>query len=155
MLVSINEVANRLKISNRAVQIKCKKQGVLKIGNQYQLTEEIAQRWYESEGKIKRSEQEVSRVDSYAKRKKNDSFLYWFIIGLILVISIVVFIVFYFTFETQIKETKKELHQERTEHKTDVKELRKKIDSQKDIISKKEIEIQRLKNKDSLRLFKP
>jgi hypothetical protein len=46
MLVSIKEVANRLKISNRAVQINCQKQGILKIGNQYQITDEITQKWY-------------------------------------------------------------------------------------------------------------
>jgi hypothetical protein len=41
MLVSVNEVSERLKISTRAVQIKCKR-AKLKIGNRYQITEEIA-----------------------------------------------------------------------------------------------------------------
>lgn len=64
-------------------------------------------------------------------------------------------IMLYLNLDSQIKETKKELQKEQTEHKTDVKELRKIVDTQKDIITTKEIEIQRLKLKDSLRLFKP
>lgn len=154
MLVGINEVAKRLKISNRAVQIKCQKQGVLKIGNQYQITEEIAQKWYNKETEQKRTEQKTNTSISYAKRKKSVSFsslLFW-IPALLGATSV---IILYLNLDSQIKETKKELNKEQTEHKTDVKELRKIVDSQKDIISTKEIEIQRLKIKDSLRLFKP
>ena len=154
MLVGINEVAKRLKISNRAVQIKCQKQGVLKIGNQYQITEEIAQKWYNKETEQKRTEQKTNTSISYAKRKKNSSFsslLFW-IPALLGATSV---IILYLNLDSQIKETKKELDKEQTEHKTDVKELRKIVDSQKDIINTKEIEIQRLKIKDSLRLFKP
>jgi len=38
MLVSSNDVAKRLKITNRAVQNKCKQYGLKKISNQYQIT---------------------------------------------------------------------------------------------------------------------
>ena len=69
-------------------------------------------------------------------------------------IIIVILTAFYLNLDSQIKETKKDLRQERIEHKTDVKELQKKVDSQKDIISTKDLEIQSLKLKDSLRLFK-
>jgi Tfp pilus assembly protein PilZ len=41
MLVSVNEVSERLKISTRAVQIKCKRAKLKKIGNRYQITEEM------------------------------------------------------------------------------------------------------------------
>ena len=156
MLVNTNEVAKRLKITNRAVQNKCKQYGLVKIANQYQITQEIAHKWYVDAEMNKGTNQ--NRTEHFNRTShrtdKNTSFLYWFIIGLILVISIVVFIVFYFTFETQIKETNKDLRQERIEHKTDVKELQKIVDSQKDTINKKELEIQSLKIKDSLRLFR-
>jgi cytoskeletal protein RodZ len=154
MLVNINEVANRLKISNRAVQIKCQKQGILKIGNQYQITQEIAEQWYNKETEPKRTEAKPNTPISYAKRKKDDSFssfLFWISV----LVGATAVIMFYLNLDSQIKETKKELFHERSEHKTDVKELQKIVDSQKDIISTKEIEIQRLKLKDSLRIFKP
>lgn len=147
MLISVKEAAELLKTSERTIQLRCKRFNVKKIGNVYQLTNEIVNQWQTT------TNNETNRTLRNVTRK-TDSFLYWFIIGLILVISIVVFIVFYFTFETQIKETKEELHQERTEHKTDVKELQKIVDSQKDTINKKELEIQSLKIKDSLRLFR-
>lgn len=153
MLISTNEVANRLKITNRAVQIKCKQYGIVKIGNQYQITKEIAEQWYKDletniETKTKRSN-EISKTSH--RSNKNSSLLFW----VCFFILIAVLLKFYFNLDSQIKETKKELNKEQTEHKTDVKELRKIVDSQKDIINTKEIEIQRLKIKDSLRLFKP
>ena len=153
MLISTNEVANRLKITNRAVQIKCKQYGIVKIGNQYQITKEIAEQWYKDletniETKTKRSN-EISKTSH--RSNKNSSLLFW----VCFFILIAILLKFYLNLDRQIKETKEELHQERTEHKTDVKELRKIVDSQKDIITSKEIEIQRLKIKDSLRLFKP
>ena len=153
MLVSINEVANRLKISNRAVQIKCKKQGVLKIGNQYQITKDIAEKWYNKETEPKRTEQKPNTPISYAKRKKNDSFSS-FIFWISVLVGASAVIILYLNLDSQIKETKEELHIEQTEHKTDVKELQKIVDSQKDTINKKELEIQSLKIKDSLRLFR-
>lgn len=153
MLISTNEVANRLKITNRAVQIKCKQYGIVKIGNQYQITKEIAEQWYKDletniETKTKRSN-EISKTSH--RSNKNSSLLFW----VCFFILIAILLKFYFNLDSQIKETKKELNKEQTEHKTDVKELRKIVDSQKDIITTKEIEIQRLKIKDSLRLFKP
>jgi hypothetical protein len=153
MLISTNEVANRLKITNRAVQNKCKQYGIVKIGNQYQITKEIAEQWYKDletniETKTKRSN-EISKTSHRSDKKS--SLLFWFsaLVGATAVIML------YLNLDSQIKETKKELQKEQTEHKTDVKELRKIVDTQKDIISNKEIEIQRLKLKDSLRLFKP
>jgi hypothetical protein len=62
---------------------------------------------------------------------------------------------FYLNLERQIKEKKNELHLEQLEHKADVKELRKRIDSSLNVISKKDVIIERLKLKDSIRIFKP
>lgn len=153
MLISTNEVANRLKITNRAVQIKCKQYGIVKIGNQYQITKEIAEQWYKDletnkETKTKRSN-EISKTSH--RSNKNSSLLFW----LSALVGATAVIMLYLNLDSQIKETKKELNKEQTEHKNDVKELRKIVDTQKDIINTKEIEIQRLKIKDSLRLFKP
>jgi hypothetical protein len=153
MLVNINDVAKRLKITNRAVQNKCRNAGLKKIGNQYQITYDIAEKWYSEAQETKETKQNRSS-DNYKtshRRDKSTSLLFW--ISALVGASAV--IMFYLNLDSQIKETKKELQKEQTEHKTDVKELRKIVDSQKDIISTKEIEIQRLKLKDSLRIFKP
>lgn len=153
MLVNINDVAKRLKITKRAVQNKCKQYGIVKISNQYQITKEIAEQWYKDletnkETKTKRSN-ENNRTSH--RSNKNSSLLFW----LSALVGATAVIMLYLNLDSQIKETKKELDKEQIEHKNDVKELRKIVDSQKDIINTKEIEIQRLKIKDSLRLFKP
>lgn len=165
MLININEVAKRLKISNRAVQIKAKKQGIQKIGNQYQITQEIAERWYNSEGKTKRSETEPSGVVSYANRKKHVSVD----LSIITIIAALFISAFIFFLYSQLEEKKEELHKsqeelhksqdelnlERTDHKNDVKELSIKLENSKDTIHKKELEIQRLTPKTPQRLFRP
>jgi len=152
MLVNTNEVAKRLKITNRAVQNKCKQYGLVKIANQYQITEEIAEQWYidaeTNKGTNKNRTEHFNRTSH--RTDKNTSLVVW----LITFIAIVVLVMFYFNLERQIKETNKDLRKERIEHKTDVKELQKIVDSQKDTINKKELEIQGLKIKDSLRLFR-
>ena len=158
MLVNTNEVAKRLKITNRAVQNKCKQYGLVKIANQYQITNEIAEQWYKEAETNK--EQKQNRTEHLRRTSHrtdiNTSLLFW---GCVFIL-IAVLLKFYFNLDSQIKETKKELRQERIEHKTDVKELQndvkelqKKVDSQKDTISKKEIELQNLK-KDNLRFFR-
>lgn len=153
MLVNTNEVAKRLKITNRAVQNKCKQYGLIKIANQYQIKKEIAEQWYkEAETNKEQKQNRTEHLSRTSHRSnKNTSLLFW----VCFFILIAVLLKFYFNLDSQIKETKKELNKEQTEHKTDVKELQKIVDSQKDTISKKEIEIQSLKLKDSLRIYIP
>jgi hypothetical protein len=154
MLVSINEVANRLKISNRAVQIKCKKQGVLKIGNQYQLTDEIAQRWYESEGKIKRSEQEVSRVDSYAKRKKTVSVEQPVMIYILLAVIIIFAGAFIFDLKQQNTTKDKIIIVKDSVHKIELKAINKQLDDSIQVINNLRLQ-NRILIRDTIRQFKP
>jgi hypothetical protein len=153
MLVNINDVAKRLKITNRAVQNKCKNAGLKKIGNQYQITYDIAEKWYSEAQETKETKQNRSS-DNYKtshRRDKSTSLLMW----MTAFITVVVLTMFYLNLERQIKDTKNELHLEQLEHKVDVKELRKRIDSSLNVISKKDVIIERLKLKDSIRIFKP
>lgn len=154
MLVNINEVAKRLKITNRAVQNKCKQYGIVKISNQYQITKEIAEQWYKDLETNKETKQNRSNQNSRTSHRsdKNTSLLIWVIVTVFIFAFLVIF---YLNLDSQIKETKVELHLEQKEHKTDVKELQKIVDSQKDIINIKEIEIQRLKIKDSIKKYIP
>jgi len=153
MLVNTNDVAKRLKITNRAVQNKCKQYGLKKIGNQYQITEEIAEQWYrdaETNRETKQNRTEENNKTSH-RSDKNSSLLMW----ATAFITVVVLTMFYLNLERQIKDKKNELHLEQLEHKVDVKELRKRIDSSLNVISKKDVIIERLKLKDSIRIFKP
>ena len=153
MLVNTNDVAKRLKITNRAVQNKCKQYGLTKIGNQYQITTEIAEEWYKEAETNKETKQ--NRTEHFSKTShrsdKNSSLLFW-IPALLGATSV---IILYLNLERQIKETKTELKQEQLEHKTDVKQLQKRIDSSLNVISRKDVQIERLKLKDSIRIFKP
>jgi short subunit fatty acids transporter len=147
MLISVKEAAELLKTSERTIQLRCKRFNVKKIGNVYQLTNEIVNQWQTT------TNNETNRTLRNVTRKKvsfNNSLLMW----VTAFITIVILTTFYLNLERQIKETNKDLRQERIEHKTDVKELQKIVDSQKDTINKKELEIQSLKIKDSLRLFR-
>ena len=153
MLVNTNDVAKRLKITNRAVQNKCKQYGLTKIGNQYQITTEIAEEWYKEAETNK--EQKQNRTEHFSRTShrsdKNSSLLIW----MTALVTATVLIMFYLNLERQIKDKKNELHLEQLEHKVDVKELRKRIDSSLNVISKKDVIIERLKLKDSIRIFKP
>jgi hypothetical protein len=152
MLVSSNDVAKRLKITNRAVQNKCKQYGLTKISNQYQITTDIAEQWYKDfENKTETKQNRTTEKNKTSHRSdKNSSFLMLFTAA----VTIIVLTMFYLNLNSQITETKKEQQQEQTEHKKEVKQLQKKVDSSFNVIGKKELEIQRLKLKDSLRLFK-
>ena len=153
MLVNTNDVAKRLKITNRAVQNKCKQYGLTKIGNQYQITTEIAEEWYKEAETNKETKQ--NRTEHFSKTShrsdKNSSLLVW----VTALVTATVLIMFYLNLDSQIKETKTELKQEQLEHKTDVKQLQKRIDSSLNVISRKDVQIERLKLKDSIRIFKP
>ena len=152
MLISVNDVAKRLNLSNRAIQIKCKQSGIVKIGNKYQITKEIAEQWYKEHETNKEAKTKRNKENNKISQRTNK--FTSFIIYLLASITIVVLIAFYLSLDTQIKETKKDLHQEQTEHKKEVKELNKKLNDAHDVIQEQELEIKRLKYKDSLRLFK-
>jgi predicted transcriptional regulator len=156
MLVSVNDVANRLKITNRAVQIKCKREGLVKIGNQYQITEEIAQEWYDiAEAKPNEQAKRIENIDkiSHPKRKEVRSFNSLIIIILIAVLCAVLF-QFYSNLDDQINVATDKLNKNDVEHKVEVKDLNKRLNEADRTIHTKTLEIQMLKFKDSLRIIK-
>jgi predicted transcriptional regulator len=156
MLVSVNDVANRLKITNRAVQIKCKREGLVKIGNQYQITEEIAQEWYDiAEAKPNEQAKRIENIDkiSHPKRKEVRSFNSLIIIILIAVLCAVLF-QFYSNLDDQINVATDKLNKNDIEHKVEVKDLNKRLNEADRTIHTKTLEIQMLKFKDSLRIIK-
>jgi hypothetical protein len=152
MLVSVNDVANRLKITNRAVQIKCKREGLVKIGNQYQITTEIADKWADIGETKQRSESENKPITSHPKRKEVRSFNSLIIIILIAVLCAVLF-QFYINLDDQINVATDKLNKNDIEHKVEVKDLNKRLNEAERNIHTKTLEIQMLKFKDSLRII--
>ena len=153
MLVSVNDVANRLKISNRAVQIKCKREGLIKIGNQYQITNETLDKWiYNSEAK-QRNEHEHTPTISHPKQNKVRS-LNSFVIYILIALLIAILTLFYMNLDSQIIDANEKIKVKDKEHSTEVKDLNKKLNDAKDVIQHQELEIQSLKIKDSLRYIK-
>ena len=150
MLVSVKDVAERLKISNRAVQIKCKREGLIKIGNQYQITNEIADKWSDNSEAKQRNEHEHTRQSSHPKQRTGISFVIYILIAFI----IALLVLFYINLDTQILDLKTEAIKTKTEHKAEVKHFTKKLNDAQDVIQNQEIEIQSLKLKDSLRYIK-
>ena len=88
MLVSSNDVAKRLKITNRAVQNKCKQYGLKKISNQYQITTDIAEQWYkELETKTETKQNRTKENNKTSHRTdKNSSFLMWFTAAAVIIV---------------------------------------------------------------------
>ena len=156
MLIGTNEVANRLKISNRAVQIKCKRAGLVKIGNQYQITREVAEQWYKIADAKERTETEPKEKISKsshrtdAKNKFNSSFL----IIILSIVVLMVLILFYTNLKDlkdEIRAYKEQISKKDTMYSNEINKLNKKLFDARDIIHNQELEIQYLKIKDTVR----
>jgi hypothetical protein len=156
MLVSVNDVAKKLKVSTRAVQIRCKREGLVKIGNQYQITKEVAEAWYKT-AEEKPGEQpkriEDTKIISHPNRKNTSSFVSLTVIILLLMLASVA-VLFYINLDDQIQEGKTIIEKTAADHKIEVKVLSKKLNDARDVIQDQELEIQSLKYKDSLKTFK-
>jgi hypothetical protein len=156
MLVSVNDVANKLKISTRAVQIRCKREGIVKIGNQYQITKEVAESWYKiAEDKPAELPKRIEDIKTISRpnRKNTSSFVSFTVIVLLLMLGGIA-VLFYFNLDSQIKESKNIIQKTASEHKTQVKQLTKQLNDAHDVIHNQELEIQSLRFKDSIRTFK-
>lgn len=156
MLVSVNDVAKQLKISNRAVQIKCKRQGLAKIGNQYQISKEIADRWASATETNQRNEHKHKGDSSYAKRKKESAFNS-LIVLIALFFFIAVLVTFYFQMDGRIKAQEVKIIKQDTENKVFNKRLNDAFDvirNQEQEISIKDQELKKLRYKDSIKYLK-
>lgn len=67
MLINIKQVAKDFKVSTRTIQMWSKAEGIKKIGNEYQLTNDILNRW--SLERTKTKTKPTNENDSQAKRK--------------------------------------------------------------------------------------
>ena len=162
MLIKINQVAKELNVSLRTVQLWCKADGIKKIGNEYQLTKEIVERWEveRTKTKTKTTNENVTPT----KRKKDTSFstfkiefIIAFLVIFLLATLITTFTVIYYRMDNEIIEAKTTIKiNEIIKTKTDkqIEVLNKKLIDANDIIQAQDKEIYTLKSKDSLRIFK-
>lgn len=153
MLIGTNEVANRLKISNRAVQIKCKRAGLVKIGNQYQITKDILDTWLLQEQTKQRTSEQTKQTTVKSSQRTNakTSFNSSFLIIILLFIFLVVSILFYTNLKDQISYLKNENIKDSKIYDNELKAIQKRLNDATDVINNQQLEIQYLKIKDSLR----
>lgn len=153
ILIPIKEAAAIMDLSIRAIQIKCKKQGIVKIENQYQITNDILNNWIKDK-ETKSERTEVFKLTSRKVSEQNEkkSSLYTSLITVILIMLLIgAVIVFYINLDAQINDAKTIIIVKDKEHKTEIKDLNKRLNDATDVIQHQEIEIQYLKIKDSIR----
>lgn len=156
MLVSVKEAAEKLNVSNRAIQIKCNKQGIVKIGNQYQITQEVLDRWISSNDTKDRSESETKQTFSHTKRNEVRSLgsFYKYIMIIAIALLIVVSAAFYIDLNTQINDAKATIKANDTSYRIEVKRLSNSLNEAKEVIHRKDLQLQYYRLKDSLKYIK-
>lgn len=153
ILIPIKEAAAIMDLSIRAIQIKCKKQGIVKIENQYQITNDILNNWIKDK-ETKSERTEVFKLTSRKVSEQNEkkSSLYTSLITVILIMLLIgAVIVFYINLDAQINDAKTIIIVKDKEHKTEIKDLNKRLNDARDIIHNQDLEIQFLKIKDTVR----
>lgn len=157
ILIPIKEVADVLKISIRAVQIKCKKQGIPKIGNQYQITKEILNDWIkeqETKSETKQDAKQKTYSISHPKQKKPRFATSQLLIAFLFLSFIIFGTILFNTLTDEISYFKQEKKETDKEHKKEIKSLNKRLFDAHDVIQNQEQEILFLKIKDSIRTKK-
>jgi hypothetical protein len=156
MLVSVKEAAEKLNVSNRAIQIKCNKQGIVKIGNQYQITQEVLERWISSNDTKERNESETKQTISHTKRNEVRSLgsFYKYIMIVALLLLVVVSAAFYIDLNTQINDANATIKTNDTNYRTELKRLSNELNNAKDVIHRKDLQLQYYRLKDSLKYIK-
>lgn len=154
ILIPIKEASQTLNISIRAIQIKCKKQGITKIGNQYQITNDILNDWIKEQETKSETKSETKQKSTSISHPKQNKFRFatsQLLITILFLLFIFASIILYYRLSTEIDYFKQEKKEIDKEHKTEIKDLKKRLFDSYDVIQHQEIEIQYLKIKDSIR----
>ena len=141
MLHNITKVAEQFGVSKRSVQLWCKAQGIKKIGNEYQITDEILLNWKSIKAKTETKDytKQIS-VRRGAKASFPRSFLLTASIVLLGVFLAATLIAFYFNLTNEITERDTSIIQ----YKKEVQNVRNEL---RETTTKKDNEIQSLKKK--------
>jgi len=148
-MYSVKETAKILNVTPRAIQLKCKKFKVVKIGNEFQITEELLNQWKNAKNE-ERNEVEVTTKTSQRNSQntsQNTSHKSTFIIiGISAIVILSIIVLFYFNLTNQIETSHLELKEEKKIHYQEVMELDKKLNDANDVINNLELENQHLKD---------
>jgi len=148
-MYSVKQAAEILNVTPRAIQLKCKKFKVAKIGNEFQITEELLNQWKNAKNE-ERNEAEVtiktSQRSSLNTSQNTSHKSIYITIGIATIIILSIALLFYFNLTNQIDTSHQELKEEKKFHYQEVMELNKKLIDAKDVINTLEVENQRLKD---------
>lgn len=148
-MYNVKQAAEILGLSIRSIQLKCKKHKVSKIGNEFQITDEILEMWKKGANEKRNVVQVIAKSS-----RRNVTSLSTFVIVFLIVLSLGLGVLFYIKLDTQIVEANNTIKIKDKEHRNEVKDLTKKINDVREENHLLELENQSLKIKDSLRVFK-
>jgi hypothetical protein len=154
MLVSVKEASQKMNVTPRMIQIRCKQGNIKKIGNQYQITNETINKWIDDDENKNETKQETkTRTSSISHTKQNklrfanQNLLIAFLVLFLLIITVL----FYFSLADEISYLKNENKIDSKIYKDELKAIQKRLNDAHDIMHNQEIEIQYLKIKDSIK----
>lgn len=152
-LIPIKEAAETLKLSIRAIQIKCQKQGISKIGNQYQITNDILNDWIKEQETKSETKSETKQKNisiSHPKQKKLRFAISQILIVLFFLSFVAAAIILYFNLTDEISYLKQENKENSKMYDLETKATQKRLNDAFDVIHSQDLEIQYLKIKDSI-----
>jgi len=152
MLHNISQVAEQFGVSKRTIQMWCKAKGIKKIGNEYQITDEVLNNWKSIKAKTEAKDysKQIS-VRSSAKPSFSRSFVLQIVLIIWILFSIVVLAYFYNDLRNEIEKRDTYIF----EYKKEVQNVRNEL---RETTIKKDNEIQSLKKKiviDSMLMNQP
>jgi DNA-binding transcriptional MerR regulator len=152
MLHNISQVAEEFGVSKRTIQMWCKAKGIKKIGNEYQITDEVLNNWkaIKAKSEAKDYTKQIS-VRSSAKASFSRSFILQIVLIIWILFSIVVLAYFYNDLMNEIEKRDTYIF----EYKKEVQNVRNEL---RETTIKKDNEIQSLKKKiviDSMLMNQP
>jgi len=148
-MYNVKQAAEILRLSTRSIQLKCKKHKVSKIGNEFQITDEILELW-KTGGNERRNERQVVLKSS----QRNVTSFIRFVIAFLIVLFLGLAVLFYRHLTNEIQDAQLKIIKNETKYQFQLDKMDKQLEDADKVIRNQDREIQRLKYKDSLRIFK-
>lgn len=153
ILIPIKEAADILNVTIRAIQIKCKKQGISKIGNQYQITNDVLNDWIkeqETKSETKSETKQKIKATSQPKQKNHRFAASQIVVFILMIILIFIIYVVYQRLNAEISYLRQQNKENSKMYDLETKATQKRLNDAFDVIHNQDLEIQYLKIKDSI-----
>jgi hypothetical protein len=159
MLHNISQVSEQFGVSKRTIQLWCKAEGIKKIGNEYQITDEVLNNWkaIKAKSEAKDFSRQIS-VRSGAKVSFSRSFILQIVLAIWILFSIVVLVYLYNDLRSEIEKRDAYIFEYKKEVQNARKEVQNVRNELRETTIKKDNEIQSLKKKiviDSMLMNQP